>query len=46
LRRDVTSPEDTTKVAFNMLIGEDGLESIMFHAIAAATQRSKELGNI
>lgn len=44
LRRDVTSPGGTTETALKVLMSENGFESLMLGAIAAATRRSKELG--
>jgi pyrroline-5-carboxylate reductase len=43
LRQNVTSPGGTTAAALAVLMGEDGLQQLMTHAIAAATARSKEL---
>ena len=44
LRKNVTSPGGTTQQALAVLMDEeDGLESLMRRAIAAATKRSKEL---
>jgi pyrroline-5-carboxylate reductase len=44
LRQEVTSPGGTTEAALNVLMAKDGLEELMTRAIAAATQRGKELG--
>lgn len=44
LRKEVTSPGGTTEAALNVLMGADGLETLMKRAIAAATQRGKDLG--
>lgn len=45
LRENVTSPGGTTLEALKVLMSrEDGLPSLMTRAIAAATARSKELG--
>jgi pyrroline-5-carboxylate reductase len=44
LRANVTSPGGTTAAALDVLMGENGLESLMRKAIAAATARSRELG--
>jgi pyrroline-5-carboxylate reductase len=44
LRKEVTSPGGTTEAALNILMASEGLESLMRRAIAAATQRGKELG--
>lgn len=45
LRKNVTSPGGTTLEALNVLMREgDGLSDLMAEAIAAATRRSKELG--
>ncbi len=43
LRQNVTSPGGTTAAALEVLMGKDGLQPLMIRAIAAATQRSKEL---
>jgi pyrroline-5-carboxylate reductase len=43
LRQNVTSPGGTTAAALQVLMGADGLQSLMIRAIAAATKRSKEL---
>jgi pyrroline-5-carboxylate reductase len=43
LRQNVTSPGGTTAAALGVLMGEPGLRELMVRAIAAATQRSKEL---
>jgi pyrroline-5-carboxylate reductase len=43
LRQNVTSPGGTTAAALNVLMGEDGMQTLMTRAVAAAAQRSKEL---
>src|SRR5690242_7293790 len=43
LRQNVTSPGGTTAAALSVLMGEPGLRDLMIRAIAAATQRSREL---
>jgi pyrroline-5-carboxylate reductase len=43
LRENVTSPGGTTAAALEVLMGKDGLASLMKKAIAAATMRSREL---
>jgi pyrroline-5-carboxylate reductase len=43
LRQNVTSPGGTTAAALQVLMGPDGLQSLMTRAVAAATRRSKEL---
>src|ERR1700676_4030980 len=43
LRQNVTSPGGTTAAALDVLMGPDGMQSILTHAVAAATRRSKEL---
>ena len=43
LRQNVTSPGGTTAAALNVLMADDGLNSLMEKAIAAATKRSREL---
>jgi len=43
LRQNVTSPGGTTAAALEVLMGKDGLESLMKWAVAAAAQRSRDL---
>jgi pyrroline-5-carboxylate reductase len=43
LRQNVTSPGGTTAAALAVLMGQDGLLSLMTRAVAEATRRSKEL---
>jgi pyrroline-5-carboxylate reductase len=43
LRQNVTSPGGTTAAALEVLMGQDGMQPLMIRAIAAATQRSKDL---
>ena len=43
LRHNVTSPAGTTAAALEVLMGEDGLQSLLIRAVAAATRRSKDL---
>jgi pyrroline-5-carboxylate reductase len=43
LRQNVTSPGGTTAAALEVLMGADGLQSLLIRAVAAATKRSKEL---
>lgn len=43
LRQNVTSPGGTTAAALEVLMGTDGMEKLMTRAVAAATQRSKDL---
>lgn len=43
LRQNVTSPGGTTAAALAVLMGPDGLQSLMTRAVAEATRRSKEL---
>jgi pyrroline-5-carboxylate reductase len=43
LRQNVTSPGGTTAAALEVLMGKDGLASLMEKAVAAATKRSREL---
>ena len=43
LRQNVTSRGGTTAEALKVLMAENGLQSLMTRAIAAATERSKEL---
>ena len=44
LRVNVTSPNGTTAAGLSVLMNEDGLGPLMEKTVAAATQRSKELG--
>jgi pyrroline-5-carboxylate reductase len=43
LRQNVTSPGGTTAAALEVLMGKDGMQSLLTRAVAAATRRSKEL---
>jgi pyrroline-5-carboxylate reductase len=43
LRQNVTSPGGTTAAALQVLMGNDGMQSLLTRAVAAATRRSKEL---
>lgn len=43
LRENVTSPGGTTLEALKILMADDGLQPLMTRAIAAATERSREL---
>jgi pyrroline-5-carboxylate reductase len=43
LRQNVTSPGGTTATALDVLMGKDGVQSLLTRAVAAATKRSKEL---
>jgi pyrroline-5-carboxylate reductase len=43
LRQNVTSPGGTTAAALEVLMGANGLQSLLIRAVAAATRRSKEL---
>jgi pyrroline-5-carboxylate reductase len=43
LRQNVTSPGGTTAAALQVLMGPDGMQSLMTRAVAAATRRSREL---
>ena len=43
LRQNVTSPGCTTAAALDVLMGNDGVQSLLTRAVAAATKRSKEL---
>jgi pyrroline-5-carboxylate reductase len=43
LRQNVTSPGGTTAAALEVLMGKDGMQSLLIRAVAAATQRSQEL---
>ena len=44
LRRQVTSPGGTTEAALKVLMGEAGLGPLLRKAVAAAADRSRELG--
>jgi pyrroline-5-carboxylate reductase len=43
LRQNVASPGGTTAAALAVLMGPDGMQSLLTRAVAAATKRSKEL---
>jgi pyrroline-5-carboxylate reductase len=43
LRQNVSSPGGTTAAALEVLMGRDGMQSLLTRAVAAATRRSKEL---
>jgi pyrroline-5-carboxylate reductase len=43
LRHNVTSPGGTTAAALEVLMGPDGMQALLTRAVAAATQRSREL---
>jgi pyrroline-5-carboxylate reductase len=43
LRRNVTSPGGTTEAALKILMGEAGLAALLRRAVAAATERSRQL---
>jgi pyrroline-5-carboxylate reductase len=43
LRRNVASPGGTTAAALDVLMGPDGMQSLLTRAVAAATKRSREL---
>ncbi len=43
LRQNVTSPGGTTAAALEVLMGRDGLQTLLTRAVAAATKRSREL---
>jgi pyrroline-5-carboxylate reductase len=45
LRENVTSPGGTTAAALDVLMSKNGLPRLMEEAVAAATQRSRELAN-
>lgn len=44
LRKEVTSPGGTTEAALNVLMANEGLESLMRRAVDAATRRGRDLG--
>jgi pyrroline-5-carboxylate reductase len=43
LRQNVTSPGGTTAAALDVLMGPNGLQPLLTRAVAAATQRSRDL---
>jgi pyrroline-5-carboxylate reductase len=43
LRQNVTSPGGTTAAALEVLMGPNGMQSLLTRAVAAATRRSREL---
>ena len=43
LRQNVTSPGGTTAAALEVLMGPNGMQPLLTRAVAAATQRSKDL---
>lgn len=43
LRGNVTSPQGTTQAALDVLMADDGLKPLLARAVAAATDRSREL---
>lgn len=45
LRKNVTSPGGTTEAALKVLMADDGLRPLLIKAIAAATNRGKELAD-
>ncbi len=45
LRENVTSPGGTTRAALDVLMAENGLATLMTRAVAAATQRSRDLAD-
>jgi pyrroline-5-carboxylate reductase len=45
LRRNVTSPGGTTEAALKILMGEAGLAALLRRAVAAATERSRQLAD-
>jgi len=45
LRVNVTSPGGTTAAALEILMDQNGLDALMEKAVAAATQRSRDLAN-
>ena len=44
LRINVTSPGGTTQAALEVLMGDDGLQTLMTAAVRAAENRGRELG--
>jgi len=45
LRENVTSPNGTTQAGLEVLMADDGLESLLEKTVEAATARSRELAN-
>ncbi len=45
LRENVTSPGGTTAAALEVLMGSDGLQTLLTRAVKAATDRSRELSS-
>ncbi len=45
LRRNVTSPGGTTEAALEILMGADGLAPLLRRAVAAATERARQLAD-
>ena len=45
LRQNVTSPKGTTYAALQVLMAENGMQPLFDKAIAAATNRSRELAS-
>jgi pyrroline-5-carboxylate reductase len=45
LRRNVTSPGGTTEAALEILLGRDGLKSLIARAVRDARRRAKQLGS-
>jgi len=45
LRRNVTSPGGTTEAALKVLMAEDALAALLRRAVAAATERSRQLAD-
>lgn len=45
LRKNVTSPNGTTYAALQVLMADDGMKPLLQRAVAAATQRSRELAS-
>ncbi|MBV9687346.1 MAG: pyrroline-5-carboxylate reductase [Alphaproteobacteria bacterium] len=45
LRENVTSPGGTTRAALDVLMAQDGLETLIGRAVTAATVRSRELAS-
>src|SRR6202011_3418006 len=43
LRQNVASPGGTTAAALEVLMGPDGMQSLLTRAVAAATRRSRQL---
>ena len=46
LRQNVTSPGGTTAAALSVLMGDEGMSSLMRRAVLAAKERAEELAKV